>query len=60
MLQKREEEVLDFVFENVLSFDNEIYYQLDDFKKKVEEQIELNLTTYVGGTNEFKRCPSSI
>ena len=54
---KREEEVSDFVLEHVLSFSNEIYHQFDDFKKKVEEQIELNLTTYVGETNKFKKCP---
>ena len=54
---KREEEISDFVLEHVLSFSNEIYHQFDDFKKKVEEQIELNLTTYVGETNKFKKCP---
>ena len=54
---KREQEISDFVLEHVLSFSNEIYHQFNEFKEKVEEQIELNLTTYTGETNKFKKCP---
>ena len=54
---KREQEISDLVLEHVLSFSNEIYHQFNEFKEKVEEQIELNLTTYTGETNKFKKCP---
>ena len=51
---KREQEISNFVLEHVLSFSNEIYHQFNEFKEKVEKQIELNLTAFTGETNKFK------
>ena len=38
-------------------FDNRIFNEFDDFRKKVESEIEVKLNNYNGEYNKFKKCP---
>ena len=48
---------MDSVVTEVLMFDNLIFNEFDDFRKKIESQIEIKSTNYNGEYNRFKKCP---
>ena len=48
---------MDDVIAEVLMFSNKIYNEFEDFKKKIESQIEIKINNYNGEYNKFKKCP---
>ena len=48
---------IDTLVAEVLMFDNKIFNEFDDFRKKVENEIEVKLNNYNGEYNKFKKCP---
>ena len=48
---------IDILVAEVLMFDNKIFNEFDDFRKKVENEIEVKLNNYNGEYNKFKKCP---
>ena len=48
---------MDSVIAEVLMFDNTIFNEFDEFRKKIESQIEIKSSNYNGEYNRFKKCP---
>lgn len=48
---------LNIIISEVLLFDNKIYDKYEEFKKKVESKIEIQINNYNGEYNKFKKCP---
>ena len=48
---------LDVIISEVLLFDNKIYDKFEEFKKKVESNMEIKINNYNGEFNKFKKCP---
>ena len=48
---------IDSVITEVLMFDNLIFNEFNEFRKKIESQIEIKSTNYNGEYNRFKKCP---
>ena len=48
---------IDSVIIEVLMFDNKIFNEFDEFRKKIESQIEIKSSDYNGEYNRFKKCP---
>lgn len=52
-----EDENLDLIFSEVLLFTNIISHKFDEFRTKIEKELDIQLTTYNGEFNKFKKCP---
>ena len=48
---------LNIIISEVLLFDNKMYDKFEEFKKKVESRIEIQINNYNGEYNKFKKCP---
>lgn len=48
---------LDVIISEVLLFDGKIYDKYEEFKKKVESKIEIQINNYNGEYNKFKKYP---
>ena len=52
-----EEPDIDAVIAEVLMFDNKIYNEFDEFRKIIENDLNIKLNNYNGEYNKFKKCP---
>ena len=48
---------MDSVIAEVLMFDNLVFNEFNEFRKKIESQIEIKSSNYNGEYNRFKKCP---
>ena len=48
---------MDLVIAEILTFNNEVFEQFNQFRKIIESQIELKSSNYNGEFNRFKKCP---
>ena len=48
---------MDQVIAEILTFNNEVFEQFNQFRKIIESQIELKSSNYNGEFNRFKKCP---
>jgi len=48
---------MDSVVAEILTFDNKIFNEFNDFRKEIESQIEIKSSNYNGEFNRFKKCP---